>query len=272
MTRIWTCPSGEMLDLYVLNSDQVDREYLDEHLQKCALCRFYVERRKRQLLEISDMWNGGKKSRIIRLSPVVNEIYINGDSESRLAAKGISDSEPNNSITLASPDKEILLRAVRDHRTHDVWLYLIAEDRDKYLKALVKPFGINKEFLSDEKGRINLGQIEWPIKENLTAEIFLPKAVFNMSPIEADMDEAGSVELQSSDGDRIKVTVSGKGRSRRLDIKLLDVLGLAEGEMVKVAMRTDQGTHILPIGSAQKGETTLENIGECDKIEIYLFH
>ncbi|MEW5923554.1 MAG: hypothetical protein AB1746_06165 [Candidatus Zixiibacteriota bacterium] len=272
MTRNWTCPTSEMLDQYILGSAQVDRRALEEHVQECALCRFYVDKRKGQFQEIQDSWRIEQESRVIRLYPVENTIYLIGDSESRLAAKGFADSEPNSSITLASPNKEILLRVVRDHRTHDVWLYLIAEDKEKYLNALVKPFGINKEFLADERGRIKLGQIEWPIKENLTAEILLPKATFNMFPIEGGVEKTGTVELKSSDGDRIQVTVSGKGRARRLDIKLLDVLGLAEGAKVKIAMRTDRATHIMPIGYDQKGETTLENIGESDRIEIYLFH
>lgn len=272
MTRNWACPTSEEWDRYLLDPDWINKAAFFTHLQDCPQCRFYVDRRSGELAELKDAWYKTRSPRVIRLYPLENEISIGAKAELHLAAEGLDEAQSIGSITLTSPDKEVLLRAVRDHRTRDVWLYIVADDIQKYRQAMVRPFGSDREFFPDEKGRINLGQISWPAREQLTAEIKLPKAVFTLSPVTGELVDTGVTQLNSPHGDRIEVTMFGKGRNRRLDIHLLEISGLAEGQTIKIAIRTGEITQILPIGSDLKGETTLENLGESDKLEIYLFH
>ena len=165
----------------------------------------------------------------------------------------------------------MLLRVVRDFHTKETWLYLIADKPDFYANVLIKPFGEEKEYLTDEKGRVNLGKINWPEPDKLAAEVRLPRATFSLEPIKDLYEDENSVELKSPAGDRIKVTFSGEGRHRRLDIQILNISGLEETAELKIAVKGKGMVKLIQLKPEHSNRATFEDVEQPEGLEIYLY-
>lgn len=271
MIKKWTCPTAEQWERFILKAELTDYQELEQHLETCAECRFLIQERRREIEELSLFWREVSKPDVIHLSIHEDMVSLDGVSRRLLAAKGREEGSHPESITLSSSDKKILLRAVLDSRTEETWLYLLADDPGMYSNVLVKPFGSEKQYLSDDKGRINLGKVDWPADERLTAEVQLPRAQFILRPVEDLSVEGESAELRSPGGDRIKVTLSGEGRNRRLEVKILDVPGLVKEVGLKVAVRGRGVARVLQTRPPRAGTASFEEIGEIGSLEIFLF-
>jgi hypothetical protein len=218
----------------------------------------------------AETWQASSNPRIISLS-----LFDAGLEEDRagmalLAAQGNGRESSENAVTLASADHQVILRAVRDAHTAETWLYLLADDPELYRNALVRPFGLDKDYITDDAGRVNLGVIEWPRPEALVAEIHLPKAAFHLEPVK-ELAEGGGVVVDSSGGDRIRVTLRRETHSRRVEVKVLEVAGLDPKEPLRIAVKGGGAIRILQIHPAQAGEAMFEGSEELGSLEIYLY-
>ena len=271
MTEAWKCPTEDEWTRFILDPDWGENTRLSEHLDKCPRCRFVVEQRRRELESQRAAWFAHPKSGIIKLFPVVDEADLPGASRTRLAAEGERETFPATSVMLSSADKELTLRAVRDPHTEETWLFLIADDPGLYRNALVRVFGLEKEYLADPQGRVNLGKIEWPAIDKLTAEVRLPKASFVLAPYVDEIEGKISVELSSPAGDRLRLSLSGEGGNRRLEIQLLDIPSLGKQSTINVALRGKGLKKVLQLPLAARDLATLEEIEELGSLEIFLF-
>lgn len=270
MTDLWRCPSAESWDRYLLDADSGDREQLGEHLENCAYCRLLVENRKRELAELAYAWTDSRPAAVIYLTPYQDSAIPNGHSATLLAAKGNGESKVPGAIALASPDEKVLLRAVRDAHTREVWLYLLSEEPDLVKNVVVKPFGQEQEFVTDAEGRVNLGDIEWPSSENLNAELRLPMATFHLEPIEPS-DQAASLELRSEAGDRIRVSLTGTGRNRVVDIRIVELAKATSDSPVRVAMRGQGSLSRLQVEPVELDHAAFKLPESQGEIEIYIY-
>jgi hypothetical protein len=266
----WKCPSGEEWERYLLVSEAARPKELEEHLKKCSLCRFTIDQLRREYKSYAETWQASSNLRIISLSLFDAGLEGEGVGVALLAAQGNGRESSENAVTLASADQKVILRAVRDAHTAETWLYLLADDPDLYRNALVRPFGLDKEYITDASGRVNLGVIEWPRPEALAAEIHLPKAVFHLEPVK-DLADAGGVVVDSAGGDRIQVTLRRETHSRRVEVKVLEVAGLNPEEPLRIAVKGAGAVRILQIHPAQAGEAMFEGPEDLGSIEIYLY-
>jgi hypothetical protein len=266
------CPTVEQWVQYLLGEFEDTRNQLELHLQECSYCRFVLARLRQEMARLTMVWNDSTQPDVIKLHAWhlgnLGEVH----PHSLLAAQSEDDSTMAESVTLSSADQRLLLRAVRDPRTREVWLYLVAEDPSVYQNALVRPFNLRQEFLADSEGRINLGAIDWPDKTALNAEVHLPKVSFRLAPLEDVASKENSVELTSAHGERIRVTFSGEGRNRRLTISVLDIPGLGSEQAVRVAVRAGAETRLVHLPATASSPAAFDNVDVLKTIEVFLYH
>ena len=267
----WTCPTGDQWDRFLLDPEMTECKELEQHLTECSVCRFLVAQRRQSLEELGTIWHETARPQCIRLLPLEIPDSTEEPIARLLAAKGNGDTANAEAVTLSSADRSVLLRAIRDSHTKEVWLYVAADEPNMYRNVVVKPFDADKEYLTDEQGRVNLGVIDWPEPEKLTAEVHLPKATFTMTPLTEFGGENKPTELRSSAGDRISVILTGEGRNRRLEIQVLEISQLETEAPLKIAVRGTGTEGALRVGSVSTDRVTFEDIEIPGKLEIYLY-
>ena len=268
MKTPWLCPTEERWTRYLLDPKLSGREKLARHLETCPYCRVVVAARERELGRLADQWAASGKPDVFYLAPMSEFSDLQADA-GVLAAEGKRATPPVEAATLSSPRQEVLLRVVRDQQTGDVWLYLMSGDPDCYRNVIIKPFGEDREYITDDLGGVNLGLRDWPGSEQMTAEVHLPKASFTMQPLEDE--EPHSVVLESPGGDRIKVTYEGDQRNRRLEIQLLDVSNIKKDVPLKVAVRGLEAESMLRVQTIISQRALFEGLESGQGLEIYLY-
>ncbi len=268
--RKWECPTGEKWEKYLLEKEVTDRQQLEYHLEGCPQCRFILAQLSKELERLQAVWDESVRPNVIHLSPLSPDISSDDPTPLEIAAQGKHRAPENDAITLASEDQRILLRAVKDAHTEETWLYVVADDPVLYENVLVKlPLG-DQEFVTDTRGRVNLGVVDWLEKELLTAEVRPPKATFTMSPFRT-IETGKYVELKSSGGDRVKVALTGEGHNYCLEVQIIELSKANTKAPLKVAVRmagTDKLVQIQPVVSDQ---ASFGDIDTIEKLEVYLY-
>lgn len=265
------CPTFDDIERYALDSEIDGSLEVEKHLEECPYCRLVVDQFRGDLDNLRRRWNEEKMPKVFHLTIMAID-EISGESNSTLlAAQSEAETADITAVTLSSPDQKLLIRAIRDMNTKDIWLYLLADELESSANILVKPFGLEKEFLTDIDGRINLGKIDWPSPELLNAEVRLPSATFKLTPVERLIDREGVAVLESAGGDRIKVTLIGEGRNRQLQIELLDMQGVDKDVPLKIAIRDVPDGKITQIKPAAVNRTEFDDIGIDKGLEIFLY-
>lgn len=265
-----SCPSEESWQKFLLTSGMEKRQELRQHLAMCGYCRFLVVQLKSQFEELEHVWNSTSAG-VIYFTPLITVEESEEPATTVLAAKGNGKIDEEAAVTLSSPDQKLLLRTVRDPHSRDIWLYLVSDDPTICRNVLVKPFAGEEELLTDDTGRINLGDIEWPKPEDLTAEVRLPKATFTLSLIKDIADSGHSAIIDSPGGDRIKVSFTGEGRNRRLTVKVLEIADAAKEAPLKMAIRIADSSSAPRIQSIALEDASFDDVGTEGTLEIYIY-
>jgi hypothetical protein len=268
MNRSLQCPTGEEWDRYIAGAPGERQSWLAEHLRTCPFCRFAVAERRRELAEIGPILD--RPELLLHLFPFPIE-PIAGISIPRLAAQGSESVPPPESFTLASADRRLLLRAVRDPRSGEIWLYLLSDDPSLCRNVLVRPFGAEREYVTDNLGRVNLGNLNWPVPEHQTVEVRLPTAMFVLHPYEAGSEASAGTILSSPQGDQIRVTISGQGAGRQINIELLSIGSQTSDAPLRVAVRDVASGQIKMVRAASTGRAVVGDFAVPETIEIFLF-
>jgi hypothetical protein len=270
MNDLEGCPIGRDWDEYVLAADADKNLKLTKHLGTCGYCRLLVVQRKQELAALATAWEQSARARVIELHLQRSDLE-SPSVQTSLAAKGNGKPVMPEGVTLASPEQEMLLKIVRDPHSFDVWLYILAERSSYYDHVIVKPFGHDSEYVTDSAGRVNLGQIEWPESDLMKAEVRLPEAVFVLSPLREELVGQSAVNLTTSRGDEIIVTLSGDARNRRLDIQLIKLSGLAAEVPLKVAIREPGEGGALHVRTLTASRAEFDSVKSTQDLEIYLY-
>ena len=270
MSSSTRCPSEPQWDRFVLDPSIPEHDELARHLAGCPYCAMLVADLKREWATIE----AGENSALQFQGPIevtiVSELWSDS-AQPALAAMGQTGPKEPESVTMASPDRVVWLRAVRDPRTRDLWLYLYSEEDQAIARhAIVRPFGLDREFLTDDQGRINLGKTEWPQRESLKADVRLPKAEFNLTPLHPPAGE--STELTSPGGDRISLSWTGERTNRRLEIGIAFLRDLIPGAPIKIAVRSSGQLEPVIIRTIPPtGKASFEGIDDPEGLEIYIY-
>ena len=279
MVKTWACPDSEAWDRYAVDPESPDAAALSRHLEDCGSCRLVLAEKRKEWAALADTWRSTAGFRSIRLTaiPVSDSIM---DRRPRLAAKGEPPADEAEAVTLLSPDKQVMMRAVRDQATGDLWLYLAAEgERDAPKESgvlrtggnvLIRPFGSDREYLTDARGRVNLGKVDMPTADQLVAEVRLPTAVFRLESAGRDEERERGQTLTSPQGDEVRVTWAGEHPHRRLEVQVVKLTGLIPDAPLRIAVRgtDDARPQLKPVAGNQ---ATVDDVAFDQPVEIYFF-
>lgn len=264
------CPTSAELEVFILDPECQDRVRINAHVESCPYCQISIAVLQREWVELAE---SSKASASFSFSLVPAGEVSTFVGVTSVAAKGSTPPITARGLTLASPDKIMWLKAVRDSQTEDVWLYLFSDDESVVPRnAVVRPFGMEREFVADEQGRINLGRIQWPERESLRAEVRLPRASFRLEEI-GDLDRpAGEATLTSPTGDRLHVSWTADERGRRITIEVQSLAGLSAETPLQVAVRARGVESPVQIRPSQlERPLTVEPPGSLERIEIFVY-
>jgi|WetSurMetagenome_2_1015567.scaffolds.fasta_scaffold154780_1 hypothetical protein len=268
MTLPWSCPSAETWQRYHLDPSLKSHAELDSHLSQCPYCRQVLEQIIKEIDNLAFNWRQAARISTYHLFMVA----ISPDPTAGagfLAAQGADNFLVPRSAVLSSPGQEIIMRVVLDPYSDETWIYLTAEDQALFQNVLVRPFG-GQEYITDDKGRVNLGSCDWPTQEKLVAEVKLPKAIFELTPIADTAGDSQATVLATPAGDQIKVTLNGRGRNRRLEIEVMAMPARLPDTPLKIAVRgsAPTDTRVQQVVSAP---VVFDKIDIAEKLEIYLY-
>ncbi|NMC43737.1 MAG: hypothetical protein GYA46_07450 [candidate division Zixibacteria bacterium] len=269
--RKWTCPTSEEWGRYLLERDPKDRPMFEKHLAVCPYCRFTVKQLTGELQSVTRAWNSKTVQPVYyyTMSPMTLPEIEYGPH--LLAAQGNNKPDRPDSIALTTPDNKFLLKAVFDSHTGDTWLYLSSDDPESARNVLIRPFGQTGEYITDDRGRVNLGKIDWPDPSRHTAEIRLPRATFVLAPPADEMQKGEVTRLTSPAGDTIRLTFSGEGRNRKLEIDIVNLANREPGSPVRIALRGPDVISIMPLSADAEPKAFFEKVRAEGKLEIYLY-
>ena len=265
----WSCPTGEEWDAFLLRPSAAREPEMLEHLGQCGICRAIVNDRRADLLSLDLACEPVVLSGVVRL-------YLWTQDESgiqpsaRLAAQSEIPDDLPGSVTLISPDKRLMMKAIRDSRTGETWVHLLADDPTLIRNVLVKPFGPDVEVITDENGRVNVGKVSWQESDTLVAEVRMPRATFTLNRL-SQLEGADSAALLSSEaGDKIRVTLVEQGTTRQLEIEIIQLAHAIENAPVRVAVKGGADTPLM-VASTQSGRVKLPRDAESRPIQVFLF-
>lgn len=264
------CPTARELEVFILHPEYSGRIKVKDHVDSCPYCQISVAELTRQWSALERMARP-QADCVFVLLPTSDSAQI--IAQPAMAAKGEKPVADPRGLTLASSDRVMWLKAVRDSHSEDVWLYLYSEDESLVpSNAVVRPFGMDRDFMTDDRGRINLGRISWPSKDLLRAEVRLPSAAFRLEEI-GDLDRpSGEATLTSPAGDRIHVSWTMVERGRRITIEVQALADLLPETPLQVAVRARGVGTPVHIRSLQlEHPLTVEHPGALDRIEIFVY-
>lgn len=173
-------------DLLTSNSE-VEATWI-EHIDKCSFCTNRLNEIltfEKNLYSFYNRAVSPKEEAVFRkivannkrikiAYPIVPKKPIIKNSAAVLSAA--NDIKPKslkyeNVATLKTGDDAILVRIMRNIVTNEYSMFIISEDKNKYDKVLVFLSFLNKEFVSDENGEIELGKIDLPNNEDISVQI-----------------------------------------------------------------------------------------------------
>lgn len=270
MTRLWACPDDQELSRLALDPASARSMELLEHVEHCELCRFVLDEKRREAQELARVWESHARPTVI----VMKRFRPDSESVSQgtlLAAKGVEGVKDEEAVTLASEGQQYIMRVVRDAGSGDLWLYLLSDEPGGASHVVVSPFGGEATYVTDERGRVNLGARAWPGEGELVAEVRHPLAKFRLSPLrDAGAAVDSTVVLTSERGDKIQVTLTGSEHSRRLSVVLLETPGLGAGKSLRLGVRGSGECGLKVAVLAGAGTASVE-VGAAPEFEIFLF-
>ena len=255
-------PDRAELELFVSNrlADPVRAQRISAHVAECQFCREYCDNYRIQLetetvvdkMELTSedravadrIYQNALRGKAIALNvlPMAQNL-----AQIYLAADGLaSGSQPvTNLATLYSEDPELVLRVMRDSAQGIDYLQLIGADPELVAHALIQIPEIQREFVADASGRVNLEREELKDYENLKWQIKLPDARFDLRPLVYDPEHVESVQeitLETEQHDRILVTLAGKTAGKQILIRVLALDGKTDFGSVRVSI-SQQSAH-----------------------------
>lgn len=165
----------------------VDSEWI-EHISNCAFCEDRIKDalafEKNFELLLKESYSKKEKTlfqeivegsnRIFIAHPIVTKNNIYQKSEIVLAADNTRQPKSlkhENITTLKTNDDSILVRIMKRIGKDEYSLYILSEDENKYKNVKVFLSFLDKEFVSDKKGKIALGNVKLPELDNIVIQI-----------------------------------------------------------------------------------------------------
>lgn len=285
--------SDENLIFYA-NATPQEREAMPaitEHLKMCDSCR-------EKLAHFQEWPSARRESETRGLSPqaraLADRLYHSALAASRtidltpltidapatpvhLAADGQAEPAPHEGLehraTLYSENPELVLRLMRNPRTHEESLHLIGADASLTENVLIHIEDPPMDFVTDGHGvaEVSYGHLDNPT--TMRWQVRLPDAVFALSPLEHRPEESGAsreFEIESDSDNRIGVALKRRDGGVSLRLRLLRIGGRENLERVRLVI--SQGSSLGRIVETHGAEPcVVSGLSATSPIDIRIF-
>jgi len=245
--------------MHYLQGSLADQETvrLERHLAICEFCRELLENLTLQMNQDSDPGNGDIPSRVKELADRLYTQSLRGrlihlrpleepdiGPSVLMAADGqMQDKRSIESLgTVYSDNPEIVLCLMRDNKLGQYYLQVVSDDPNLFENVLVEAPQIGQSVVTDKNGRADLHAIKTDSPSDLRWQIRMPEAVFELEEFTFDPDSTEyhrETILDSDQGDRIRVTLEGKGEGKQIELEILELDGNTDIGQMQVMVSLD---------------------------------
>ena len=234
--------------------EQAEVESIRQHLEDCEFCREFSDdyRMLHESLRAAEQEELPPEAQTLAnrlyhaaLAGRVIPLKILGPGadghELPLAADGEQQAKPSpdRALTLYSEDPEIVLRIMSGPQPDDNYLQLISEDAGLVSQVLIRAPQLDREFVTDEQGRAELGSPPPVLTDDLKWQIKMPDAVFDLEPLAYDPEKteySRQIVLATDKQDKIEVTLEGKTEGKKLSLRIIALEGRTDIGRVTVVI------------------------------------
>lgn len=288
------CLTEIELELLVLKKKLGKKEVnprFKEHVQNCAYCSMRTDR-----LEI--FYGEFKKSSSEPVSPLeykfIQDITRNlsswihvacplpfqdiHQSKDRLpavlaaASTDVARLKPFHNLgVLTTEDGEILVRLIRTEKNSHITLHLISDHPQNYKNVLVTIPNVDKEYISDNMGKVHLGNLSLPKATDLLVKVQTPFASFDLTPIDIwGAEEVAQTEivLTNERNDSIKVEFIPSDLNFTLKVHLLKIPSAENNHFRIMVTRGKQDPKMIKI---KKGLAVFQGLKKNSELSIKVF-
>lgn len=261
-----TCPSPQDWDAYLLSGSEDSDDSQKRHLATCQFCQMTVKWRMELLGVVAEAMEKIDRSIVMGFALCDD---LDTTAKGRLAAQSRVQTEGEiTSMSLVSADQRVLLKVIKEGSTQDFWLYVIADEAELYQRVAVRPFGDDREYITDESGKVFLGPVEIESKSLTKAEIRIPRAVFVLEPFRG-YESSGDVVLRADTGDEIRVGLRRIGSDQEIEIELVKLSRSSTSGPFRLAVQ-EEGTGRLRWLAVEPRPVKLDGFSSPQVIRIYL--
>lgn len=233
------------------------RAGLEQHLAICDFCRELVANLTLQMKEDSHpdtrevpdrikvladrLLAQSLRGRLIQLRTLENPdvgpsilMAADGEKQDRQAIESLA--------IVYSDNPEIVVCLMRDNNLGQHYLQVVSDDPDLYEHVLVEAPEAGRSVITDKNGRANLDAIESGSLSDLKWQIRLPEAVFELQELSFDPDSTTyrrETILDSEQGDRIRITLEGKGEGKQIELEVLELDGSTDIGPMQIVISLD---------------------------------
>lgn len=264
-----------------------DRDRAQKHVELCEFCSDYVENLRlfkgfheesaavplpSRAIRVRDrLFFEALRSTVIELRPLRDE---RDPGPHLMAADGRKETQPEiqGLSSFFSEDPELVLRIMRNNRTGQDYLELIGEEPALISGVLIDAPELHREFITDEKGRADISDVQVKNYDDVKWRIKMPDAVFSLERLTYDPDQTEHSEeviLETETGNKIRVRLEDKREGKQISIEILELDHKSEFGEVQIAVPQAREAVIQTVASGRSAMFTLTDMDA--KIEIRLF-
>lgn len=267
--------------------DEPETGKLSSHLEDCEFCREFIDdyRLLQQSLATAEqevlpgaveeltrrLYRESLLGCVVSLEP----LRVDSDEQTMPLAADRKPEEPLSSdsgITLYSEDPEIILRLMSGPRPDDNYVQLISDDSELVAHVLVQAPQLGREFLTDARGRADLGAAPLELTDDIKWQIKMPDAVFDLEPLVYDPDKpehSEQVTLETDRQDKLEVTFERLTEGKRITLRLIELDGKTDFGEVKVVVATEHASHLDQMGIGSSATFVLDDAEATVNIRLF---
>lgn len=260
---------------------------LSSHLEDCEFCREFIDdyRLLQQSLATAEqevlpeavdalavrLYRESLLGCVVSLEP----LRVDSDEQTMPLAADRKPEEPlppDSGITLYSEDPEVILRLMSGPRPDDNYVQLISDDSELVSHVLVQAPQLGREFLTDARGRADLGAAPLELTDDIKWQIKMPDAVFDLEPLVYDPDKpehSEQVTLETDRQDKLEVTFERLTEGKRITLRLIELDGKTDFGEVKVVVATEHASHLDQMGIGSSATFVLDDAEATVNIRLF---
>ncbi|MCF6238717.1 MAG: hypothetical protein L3J79_07895 [Candidatus Marinimicrobia bacterium] len=262
-----------------LESCQLCREQFENLIQQFQLYEEQFEKFPEHILEqISNSITHKQPSAyIFEASLLKDTTELHGFDESFNTRAADSNPRPavarfQSVAVLSTPESDLLVRITHDADQGNTWLHLIAENDEKVRHVPIRIEPTAQDYITDDLGRVNLGNQPLPVAEQLKVIVQTPRASFDMTILEQSWSELvgkGEIIVTNQANDQMFIEFQPQGETYRLSVRLH--ASQISGGLQKIQIVANKENGLNKIKAVKRGVAIFSEVTETALLRIKIF-